>query len=912
MSDTHSGKEIRNTFIEFFKSKDHKFVRSASLVPGGDKTLLFTNAGMVQFKDVFLGIDKRPYRRAVNSQKCMRVAGKHNDLEDVGRDDSHHTFFEMLGNWSFGDYYKHEAITWAWELLTEVWGMDRDRLWVSCFKDEKQEIPTDEEAAAEWRKQPGLDPAHIVFSGRKENFWEMAETGPCGPCSEIHIDLGPQYCDQKDQPGHICDISHNCKRFLEFWNLVFIQYNRLSPAELVPLPEKHVDTGMGLERLVAILEGKNSNYLTDLFSPILKVIRDLCGQSEIEMQRNFTSYRVIADHGRAATFLIADGVVPGNIGRNYICRMIIRRAARFGSKLGLRDPFLAKVAEVVIENYSEAYPELKKNKSSIFENITREEEHFRDTIEIGLVHLQDELNNLESSGKRILPGEIAFDLYATHGLPFEITRDIAREQNLEVEEAGFTKAMEEHRIQSGSGKSFSGFVGEDADFYNQLRDELLSKGELAEDGVVYDPYSTLSRESKIIAFIHDGKKANRMQKGDRVEVILTATNFYVESGGQVGDSGWITDPGGEWKIQVDATRRPAPGLIVHSGIVVEGSPSIGNQAVAQVDEFRRKSIMRNHTATHLLHAELRKVLGPQVQQAGSLVAPDRLRFDFTYPQNLTAAQLDKIESGVNQVIFNDLTLKIEIKPLNQAIDEGAMALFGEKYADTVRTINIHDGEFDSYELCGGTHVESTGDIGLFIITDEMSVASGIRRIEAVTGLNSYLVFNQQKRILSNLKAKLSATEDEIEDKVDKIIVENKKQDKQIRELLIKEALEEYHSKEVRRYLDQSMVLITKISSTSDDALLKIKDEFSKSYQSGILVVGTIDPSSHTANLHVSVSKDLYVNKGIDAHEIVKKITEILGGGGGGKPTHAKAGGGNPEKLDQALDQISLIIEQKLK
>jgi alanyl-tRNA synthetase len=423
MPNTLSGNQIRKDFIDFFIQKGHRFVPSASLVPGGDQTLLFTNAGMVQFKDVFLGTDQRPYTRAVNSQKCMRVAGKHNDLDDVGRDDYHHTFFEMLGNWSFGDYYKKEAIAWAWELLTEVWGLDKSRLWTTYFKDEKGEVATDEEAKAAWQNQPGIIPEQILPFGRKDNFWEMADTGPCGPCSEIHYDRGAEYCDKAGDPNHKCGVNSDCHRYLELWNLVFIQYNRMGPTLLDPLPATHVDTGMGFERIVSVLQGVDSNYRTDLLLPLIQVVQELAGQTDAERNANFTPYRVIADHARAATFLIADGVVPGNIGRNYICRMIIRRAARFASKLGLNEPFMAKVSDKVIEIYGEAYPELAKNKAAILDNLTREEQRFQSTVESGLSHLEDQIQAMKTN---TLSGEAAFDLYATHGLPLEITRDVLR------------------------------------------------------------------------------------------------------------------------------------------------------------------------------------------------------------------------------------------------------------------------------------------------------------------------------------------------------------------------------------------------------------------------------------------------------------------------------------------------------
>src|SRR5512143_738832 len=481
-----SGNQIRQTFIDFFVERGHTFVPSMSLVPGGDATLLFTNSGMVQFKDIFLGTDTRPYKRAVDSQKCMRVAGKHNDLDEVGRDDTHHTFFEMLGNWSFGDYYKKEAIAWAWQLLTEVWGLEKGNIWATCFEGEKN-VPADEEAAGHWREVPGFVKDHVLYFGRKDNFWEMAETGPCGPCSEIHYDRGLKYCNMQDVPGHVCRVNGDCNRFLELWNLVFMQYNRLGPDTLEPLPATHVDTGMGFERLVSVLQDVDSDYKTDLFAKSMEVLRSLSGHSERQMLADFTPYRVIADHARSAAFLIADGVVPGNVGRNYVCRMIIRRAARFGTKIGLREPFLARVADSFIQTYGSFYPELQKSRPAIMDNLTREEIRFSRTVESGTAQLQNLLDGLVKSRAGVLDGKSAFELYATYGLPFEIARDIAREQMLEVDEAGFRQAMEEHRIASGGGKAMGKMGGEDAEFYAGILRELQKGGKLAEHGVEYDP-----------------------------------------------------------------------------------------------------------------------------------------------------------------------------------------------------------------------------------------------------------------------------------------------------------------------------------------------------------------------------------------------------------------------------------------
>ncbi len=516
-----SGAEIRQTFIDFFVERGHTAVPSMSVVPGGDSTLLFTNSGMVQFKDVFLGTDKRPYTRAVNSQKCMRVAGKHNDLDDVGRDDTHHTFFEMLGNWSFGDYYKKEAIAWAWQLLTEVWGLDKNRLYATVFKDDKGDIPTDEEAASNWVKQPGFGSDHLFYMGRKDNFWEMADTGPCGPCSEIHYDLHPS---EEKVTEKVLDTD----RFVEIWNLVFIQYNRISATQLDPLPAKHVDTGMGFERLVSILQNVDSNYKTDLFAKSLEVLRSLTGKSEQEMLADFTPYRVVCDHVRTASFLISDGVVPGNVGRNYVTRMIIRRGARFGTKIGLREPFLAKVAEAVIATYGAFYPELEKSRGAILDNLTREEIRFARTIETGTAHLQNLLSELGKQKKTVLDGRRAFDLYATYGLPFEISRDIAREQGLEVDQAGFNAAKDEHSKASGGGKAIGKMGGEDAEFFAGILKDLQKKKKIGEHGVEYDPYTSPGVEGEVLALISNGQSIDSVSFGDQVEVILPKTGFYIE------------------------------------------------------------------------------------------------------------------------------------------------------------------------------------------------------------------------------------------------------------------------------------------------------------------------------------------------------------------------------------------------
>lgn len=906
-----TGTEIRQSFIDYFTERGHTFVPSSSLVPGGDQTLLFTNAGMVQFKDVFLGTDKRPYNRATNSQKCMRVAGKHNDLDDVGRDDTHHTFFEMLGNWSFGDYYKADAITWAWDLLTEKWGLDKSKLWATCFKDNKGEIPTDEEAAENWRKQPGIIPDHVVYFGRKENFWEMAETGPCGPCSEIHIDLGPEFCNKKGEPGHVCSVNGDCRRFMELWNLVFIQYNRVNAKQLDPLPACHVDTGMGLERIVSVMQGVDSNYKTDLLSPMMDEVQRLSGQTDEQRKANITPYRVISDHARAATFLISDGVVPGNTGRNYVCRMIIRRAARFGSKIGLNEPFLAKVAEKVIENYEIAYPELKKNKETILTNLTREEERFQRTVESGLSVLDEHLSELQNKNEKILNGALAFDLYATHGVPLEITRDILREQGYEVDEPGFRKAMDEHRLASGAGKAFGKMGGDDVDIYREILKSLQDEKQLGPQGVAYDPYSTFDVEGKVLALVNNSESVTSAVVGDEIEVILPRTCFYVESGGQVSDTGSIRSTGeNPWEIEITDMRKPAAGVIVHIGKVKYGKPQVGDAIKAEVDLERRWDIMRNHTATHLLHSKLRKVLGEHARQAGSLVAPDKLRFDFNHPEALTNLQLETIERMVNEEILENYRLKITTKTLNEAISEGATALFGEKYGDVVRTIAIgYDTPF-SYELCGGTHVVETGDLGSFIISSESSAAAGIRRIEAVTGRKAYDLIQKRFRDLKQTAAILNTSVDELPHRAQAVIKEleeGKKEAEEIRQRMVSSAFSTLMDKV--ELVGNSALLSVELPSANADALRNMTDIFREKYGSGVIVVGSV--LDEKPILIASVTDDLIKN-GINAGDIVRSISKEIDGSGGGRPNLAQAGGKNPAGLKKALDMVIPMVKDKLK
>jgi len=917
MSKKRTGNEIRQTFIDFFVEHGHTAVPSMSLVPGGDSTLLFTNSGMVQFKDVFIGTDKKPYTRAVDSQKCMRVAGKHNDLEDVGRDDTHHTFFEMLGNWSFGDYYKKEAIAWSWQLLTEVWGLPKDKIYATCFEDDKGNVPRDDEAADAWKAQPGFDPSHVLYFGRKDNFWQMAETGPCGPCSEIHLDRGEEF-DNLRGTDHVCGVNGECTRYLELWNNVFIQYNLFDDGRLEPLPQKHVDTGMGFERIVSVLQGVDSNYKTDLFADSLDVLRSLTGHSEKEMLDNFTPYRVICDHVRSAAFLIADGVVPGNAGRNYVARMIIRRAARFGSKIGLNDPFLAKVAQAVINYYGDFYPELKKAQPAILDNLTREEIRFARTVEAGTAHLENLLADLKSSNSLILDGHRAFDLYATYGLPFEISRDIAREQGLDVDEKGFNEAKEKHALASGGGKAMGKLGGEDAEFFAEILKDLQSKKKLGANGVEYDPYKSPRVEGEILALIVNGQSVASASLDDQVQVILPKTGFYIESGGQVDDTGYIrcassstagttsSTADGSWEIEISSMRRASAGVIVHVGTVISGQPKVGDNAIAEVDLTRRHDIMRNHTATHLLHKALHTVLSDQATQAGSLVAPDRLRFDFNHPEALTSEQLDRIEHMVNDAIAADMPVQKESKSLDEAKKEGAMALFGEKYGETVRTISILDDVFGgstaghqkgsigsstadrtrgndertkySYELCGGTHLERTSDIGAFLIVSEGSVAANVRRIEAVTGRGAYELIAKRFKTLKQSAALLKTSVDEVPQKVESGQSEIAELKKELVNLRAQAALSTFQSLISNlQVVKDTHILAAEIPDSNADTLRMLADKFREKYPNGgvaLLITGSA--------VIAVVTEDL-VKRGLKAGDLITGI----GGKGGGRPNMAQ-------------------------
>jgi len=905
-----TGDRIRQSYLDFFKQRGHTIVPSASLVPGDDPTLLFTNAGMVQFKDVFLGLGSRAYTRVADSQKCMRVAGKHNDLEDVGRDGTHHTFFEMLGNWSFGDYYKQEAISWAWELLTDVWGLEKSRLYATCFEDEKGEIPRDDEAKEIWLQQPGFLSTNLLFFGRKDNFWEMAETGPCGPDSEIHYDRGPAYCNMQDVPGHVCQVNGPCERFLELWNLVFIQYNRTGPNDLEPLPAKHVDTGMGFERIVSVLQGVDSNYQTDLFTPIFARIQEKAGHTPEERQALLTPYRVIADHGRAAAFLIADGVVPGNTGRNYVCRMVVRRAARFGTQAGFTQPFLGAVAESVIETYGAMYPELKRNRKAIVQTLTEEEIRFQRTVELGVSHLEEHLDRLEDQEKRMLAGQVAFDLYATYGLPLEISRDIAKERGMDIDDAGFLEAMDLHRLASGSEKDAEDQSDLHIKLYQDLLHTLTDSHKLPAEGVQIEPYESLEIKSSLLAIVRDGELVSQAEEGDRIALIVPRTPFYVESGGQVADHGSIVsldEP--RWVVEIEDVNEPVGGLITHVGIVKHGQPAVDDVALVTVGKSRRMDIMRNHTATHLLHAALQSVLGEHARQAGSLVAPDRLRFDFTHPKALSVDELDAVERFVNEAILAGLDLKIEQASREDAIAEGAMALFGENYGEQVRTVSIGDSNRISFELCAGTHVPNTGLIGVFLILSESSVAAGIRRIEALTGRGALALIHTRDQALKQLSQKLGTGVDGLLDRVDALTAQVEAQANEIQELKARSAAEDFSCLQPEN-VEGVQVLTGILSNASVDTLRSLTDRFRSEHpENGVIVLGSIQDEKPM--IVASLTQDL-AGRGLHAGALVKHVAQAVGGGGGGKPTLAQAGGKDARKLPEALALVVPWVREQLK
>jgi alanyl-tRNA synthetase len=866
--------EIRARFIEFFRRRGHTIVKSASLVPGNDPTLLFTNAGMVQFKEIYLGLETRPYSRAVSAQKCMRVSGKHNDLENVGPSPRHQTFFEMLGNFSFGDYFKQGAIEYAWEFLTAEMGLDPERLWPTIYLD-------DDEAYDIWVNQIGIRPERVTRLGRKDNFWEMADTGPCGPDSEIMYDRGLAYCTC-GRPD--CSPACECERWVEIWNLVFTQFEQQADGTLIPLTKRNIDTGMGLERLTSVIQGVDNNYDTDLFLPIVRRTQELLGHSDEQRLAQYVPYRVIADHSRAITFLIADGVLPGNEGRNYVLRLILRRAARFGRRLGFREPFLAETCRIVIAEMGAHYTELVEREAFICQVVTAEEERFLATLDAGLSRLEQIAQDLRARGEKTVPGADAFRLYDTYGFPLEMTRDAASEMGLAVDEVGFQVAMAEQRERARASQRFA--ADNDADLYRSL-------GLPANRFVGYE---TCSSEATIISLVEAGRQVAAAQAGAHVQVVLDVTPFYAESGGQVGDLGLLSTPTA--KLQVHNTTRPAPDIIVHHGQLLCGEITAGERVTAEVDQQRRLDIARNHTATHLLHRALRQVLGEHAAQSGSLVAPDRLRFDFGHLAPMTADEVEQVQAIVNAEIRANRPISTNVKSYDQALADGAIALFGEKYGDQVRVVSA---EGYTTELCGGTHAQATGEIGLFLILSESSIGSGLRRIEALTGRGAEAHVNATIATLHAVGQELGARSGEELERVREI-------EAQVRDLRreLHKAQQQLAALDVDRLLDAAQeisgahVLAQVVEAGDVETLRGMVDRFRDKLGSSLVALGAV--IEERPMLVVGLTNDL-MQRGLHAGKLAGDAARLMGGGGGGRPHLAQAGGRDADKLAEAVANV---------
>jgi len=901
-----TAKQIRSEFIDFFKSKDHEFVPSSPIVPIDDESLLFANAGMNQFKNIFLGLTPAQYPRVANSQKCLRVSGKHNDLEEVGKDTYHHTFFEMLGNWSFNDYFKAESIEWAWELLTKVWGIDPDRLWATVFAgDEADGMAVDKEAAELWATVTPIPPERVLGFGRKDNFWEMGEIGPCGPCSEIHIDLGPERCDMKGVPGHRCSVNGGCARYIELWNLVFIQFNRQPGGRLVPLSATGVDTGAGLERITAVLQRKSSNYDTDLFMPIINRTSEMTGHKYTSKLGNKTNnaFRVVADHIRALVFAITDGASPSNEGRGYVIRRILRRAARFGRELGMHEPFLYKLVPVVVVSLGEAFPEIEARAEYVSSVIEAEEAGFGRTLDRGIEIFNTAARRAQKSKEKTISGEDAFQLYDTYGFPLDLTQLMAGERDLKVDTAKFDELMEAQRQRARAAQKSDTLTA------------ILADTELpvTEDG---RKYSSDRCDSRLIGWIDkEGfKDRGRVETGAEVGLILETTCFYAEAGGQVGDCGLIESDTAQFIVE--KTLKIAD-CIIHRGKVAEGAFEVGEKVHAVVSKDRN-SIKKNHTATHLLQWALQKVLGKSVAQQGSYVGPDYLRFDFTYPKAPNSEQLKQVESLVRGKIAADLPVTWAVMPKDQAQKLGAMALFGEKYGDKVRVVAIGADDKDelneafSREFCGGTHVDRLGFIGGFKIIKEESISAGVRRITALTGsaLTSHL--EKAGDVVDELSAMLKVPSESLVERVDQLLKDNKKLAKELKTAARQSGSDAMA--EARKLLEKSekigetSVVIGQLSTTSIEQSREAIDMLKKKAKSTAIVLGFDDDGR--ATLLAGVTDDL-VAKGLKAGDIVREIAPIVDGGGGGRPQMAQAGGKNPKKIDEALARAGEIIKQKL-
>ncbi len=862
--------EIRNRFLNYFADKGHKVVASSPLLPKDDPTLLFTNAGMNQFKDVFLGLEKRSCQRAVSVQKCMRVSGKHNDLEMVGKTSKHHTFFEMLGNFSFGDYFKKEAVSFAWDLMTREYGFPEDRLYITVYRD-------DDEAYDIWRKDICIPERMLFRMGEEDNYWSMGETGPCGPCSEIHFDLKPS---GMGNPRKLIESGH--ERFIELWNLVFMQFNRDQDGSIRELPSPSIDTGMGLERMAAVLQGKDNNYETDLFVPIIQKTAEIAGIETPDDDHNRIHLQIIADHMRAVTFLIGDGIMPANDGRGYVLRRLIRRSFRAGQKMGLEDPFLYTLVGAVCDIMQDSYPDLLKSADYISQVCLSEEERFANTLTSGLKTFDRFIAETKEKKQSVLSGEQVFKLYDTYGFPLDLSRELADEEDLSVDEKGFFRALEEQRNRAR--ESWKGDAKqEERRIYEQFMD-------LTVQFAGYD--NSVIAGAEVLAILKDGRSVGTLKAGETGEIFLDKTPFYAEAGGQVGDKGRLNSA--ESRVEVLTAYYPIPELIAHKVKVESGEIHTGEEVEATINRSQRKAISKNHTATHLLHASLRRILGPHVKQSGSLVSPDRLRFDFTHYSGLDADAIEQIEALVNDKIQADLPVGIRETTLEEGIKSGAVAIFDEKYGEKVRVVSVNDF---SKELCGGVHVSRTGEIGVFKIKSEGSVAAGMRRIEALTGKAALAYFRGNELLLEELQSLLQSPLKNLVSQVEKLQEMLKEKEKECESLRKKMVHISSREEEEERYTINGIEVMTqRIDGLSQPELRNLADSHRQKIRSGVVILGTV--SDNKALLVAVVSRDL--TQRIKANDIIKKIAPVVGGGGGGRPDFAQAGGGNPENLDEAL------------
>ncbi len=877
--------KIRKSFLDYFKNKDHRIIESSPLVPQNDPTLLFTNAGMVPFKSVFLGEEKRDYSRAASSQKCMRAGGKHNDLENVGKTARHHTFFEMLGNFSFGDYFKQDAILMAWEFITDVLNLPPEKLWVTVYEDDDQALDI-------WNKNAKYLNGKIVRMGAKDNFWSMGDTGPCGPCSEIIFDQGESFgCI-----GPECKVGCDCDRFLEIWNLVFMQFNRDKAGVLHPLPKPSIDTGMGLERAVAVSAGAKSNYDTDLFMPIISFVEHRSGKTYHSSDNTATSMRVLADHSRAIAFLIADGVLPSNEGRGYVLRRIIRRAIRHGMLLEIRGGFLSEIVLAAAQQMNHIYPELERTKETMIRFAENEEQSFASTLKAAIGVLEEEIETLKDNNAKLIPGETVFKLYDTYGLPVDTTMDIAGEFGLKVDVDGFNSAMNSQRKRAKQAWKGS---GENA--VANIYKEMAASGIKVE----FTGYESRKTRSTVAGIIKQGVSVDSASFAEEeVEVVTFKTPFYGESGGQTGDTGIISGEG--FLLEVFDTKKPLPDITVHRARVKEGVVKKEAEALLEVDFERRNSTQCNHTATHILHTVLRNYLGEHVKQAGSMVSSQRLRFDFTHFEALKREDIIKIEQRVNRFIFANTPVKTEFSDIKNAIDMGATALFGEKYSDQVRVVKIADY---SMELCGGTHVAQTGDIGLLKIVSEQAVASGVRRIDAVTGMEALMFVQKNESMLDDISMLLKTEPDRLLSRIEKLLQTQKDMEKEIDRLKSKNLTKQADSVlNSIKEISGVKVLVAKAELEDAKALRSYGDSIRDKLGSGIIFFGTAD--NEKASLLCMVTKDL--SKRLSAKAIIEQTAPFIGGKGGGRDDMAQAGGKNPEKLEDALNRATEVIEKSIR